>query len=150
MRNIQIVGLALLCAAAWGVAPILIQAAMDELGGPSLWMLVLSQSLGALILAPLVWRRRRRILICPISRDERRVLIWLLIVSGLLEALFSIVFYFLIEQLGAVLTTITIATSPVFTILAGLLFLKERPGGKVLFAVAVTLAGVFLATVDRL
>jgi transporter family protein len=150
MGNVQIITLALVCAAAWGVAPLLIQAAMDDLGGPSLWMLVLSQSLGALILAPLVWRRRRRILVCPISPGERRVIVWLFVVSGLLEALFSIVFYFVIEAVGAVLTTITIAASPVFTILAGVLFLKERPGGKVLFAAGVTLCGVFLATVDRL
>lgn len=150
LRNIQIVGLTLITAAAWGVAPLLIQAAIEGLGGPSLWLLLLSQSLGALILAPLVWRRRHRIFVRPVLARERRVLVWLLAISGLLEAVFSIVFYFLIEQLGAVLTTITVATSPVFTILAGVLFLKERPGGKVLLAAGVTLAGVFLATIDRL
>lgn len=150
LRGIQIVGLALITAAAWGVAPLLIEAAIVDLGGPSLWLLVLSQALGALILAPLVWRRRHRIFICPVPPAERRTLIWLLLISGLLEAVFSILFYFMIEQLGAVLTTITVAASPVFTILAGVLFLRERPGSKVLFAAAITLAGVFLATVDRL
>jgi drug/metabolite transporter (DMT)-like permease len=150
LRNIQIVGLTLITAAAWGVAPLLIEAAMDDLGGPSLWLLVLSQGLGGVIIAPLVWRRRHRIFICPVPAAERRTLVWLLLVSGLLEAVFSILFYFMIEQLGAVLTTITVAASPVFTILAGVLFLRERPGAKVLFAAAVTLAGVFLATVDRL
>jgi drug/metabolite transporter (DMT)-like permease len=59
LRNVEIVGLAVTTAAAWGAAPILIQAAMDDLGGPSIWMLMLSQGLGALILAPVVWRRRR-------------------------------------------------------------------------------------------
>jgi len=150
MGNVQIVGLALLCAAAWGLAPIIIQAAMDQVGGPSLWMLMLSQGLGALFLAPLVWRRRGRITIRPVTPRERRILGWLLLVSGLLEALFSILFYFVIDAVGAVLTTITVAASPVFTILAGILFLRERPSAKLLFAAAVTLCGVFLATIDRL
>jgi drug/metabolite transporter (DMT)-like permease len=149
LRNVEIVGLAVTTAAAWGAAPILIQAAMDDLGGPSIWMLMLSQGLGALILAPVVWRRRR-ILIASLKPRERRALIWLLLISGLLEALFSIVFYFVIEAVGAVLTTITLAASPVFIILAGILFLGERPGARVLFAAAVTFGGVFLATIDRL
>ncbi len=48
------------------------------------------------------------------------------------------------------LTTLITATSPIFAILGGTVFLRERLGTKLVLAAAVTLAGVFLATVPRM
>jgi drug/metabolite transporter (DMT)-like permease len=39
-----------------------------------------------------------------------------------------------------------VATSPIFAILGGMAFLRERVGARLALGVAVTLAGVFLAT----
>ncbi len=47
------------------------------------------------------------------------------------------------------LTTLITATSPIFAILGGVVFLRERLGAKLALAAAVTLAGVFLATLPR-
>ena len=44
------------------------------------------------------------------------------------------------------LTTLIIATSPIFAILGGMVFLRERLGARLALGAAITLAGVFLAT----
>lgn len=137
---------AILTALSWGLTPILVEAAIDDIGGASLSLLMLSQGLGFVVLLPVVAQRRRHLVLRPLTKRERRTLWLLLAACGAIEALFSALFYLLVEAVGAVLTTITIATSPVFTILAGIFVLKERPGRKLLLAAAVTLAGVFIAT----
>ena len=63
-----------------------------------------------------------------------------------LNALFSVLFYVLIAEIGPVLTTLIIATSPIFAILGSMVFLRERLGARLAIGAAVTLAGVFLAT----
>ena len=57
-----------------------------------------------------------------------------------------VLFYVLIDQIGPVLTTLIVATSPIFAIVGGMVFLRERVGARLALGVAVTLAGVFLAT----
>ena len=82
------------------------------------------------------------------SRDRRRV-VALLVGAGILNALFTVFWYVLIDEIGPVLTTLITATSPIFAILGGVVFLRERLGAKLALAAAVTLAGVFLATLPR-
>jgi drug/metabolite transporter (DMT)-like permease len=40
------------------------------------------------------------------------------------------------------------ATTPVFSIIFGVAFLRERPGVRLTLAAAVTVAGVIVATLD--
>ena len=49
----------------------------------------------------------------------------LLVGAGVLNALFSVLFYVLIAEIGPVLTTLIIATSPIFAILGGMVFLRD-------------------------
>jgi drug/metabolite transporter (DMT)-like permease len=48
------------------------------------------------------------------------------------------------------LTVLVIATSPIFSILGGVVLFKERLGARLVVAAAITLAGVFLVTIARL
>jgi drug/metabolite transporter (DMT)-like permease len=66
------------------------------------------------------------------------------------EVAFSVVFYLLIQAIGAMLTVLVIATSPIFSILGGVVLFKERLGARLVVAAAITLAGVFLVTIARL
>ena len=75
---------------------------------------------------------------------------WFLLASGALEALYSVLFYLVIEHIGAVLTMLLSSVSPVFGIAAGMLFLKERLSARLALAVAITMAGVIIATAARL
>jgi drug/metabolite transporter (DMT)-like permease len=50
-----------------------------------------------------------------------------------------------VGELGAVLTNVAIATSPVFAIIGGMLLLRERLSLKLALAVTLTLFGVLLA-----
>ena len=146
-RSFEVVGLSLITAATWGFAPILIQSAVDSVGHASLSLLMLSQGIGAVILAPLVLARRRPLFTRRPTRAERRGLILACVTCGIIEAVFSIAFYMLIDQVGAVLTQIAVAMAPVFTLLAGVVLLRERPGWKVVGAAVLTVAGVLLASV---
>jgi transporter family protein len=146
-RGLEVVGLSLITAATWGFCPILIQAAVESVGHASLSLLMLSQGIGAVVLAPLVLARRRPLFTRRPEPRERRTLILACVVCGVIEAVFSIAFYLLIEQVGAVLTQIAVAMAPVFTLTAGVLLLRERPGWKVIGAAVLTIAGVILASV---
>ena len=75
---------------------------------------------------------------------------WLLIAAGVLEALFAVGFYLVIDGIGSVLTTLIVASSPVFSIAGGVLFFRERLGWRLALGAGVTLAGVLLATAARL
>ena len=102
-------------------------------------------ALGGYILwrrAPLFTRR--------LAGHARTRVVWLLLASGALEALYAVLFYLVIDQIGAVLAMLLSATAPVFGILAGMLLLKERLSGRLALAVAFTLGGVFIATAARL
>lgn len=169
-RRVQVAVLATTAAAAWGLATILIQQAIESTGGASLTLVLLYEAFGCLLLAPLAWRRRSRAFrdlnASPAGREVRRLpdrqggrfpggrgclserrgrLLGLLAAGGALDSLFIVLFYVVVEQLGAVLTNIAIATSPIFSIAGGLLFFRERIGLKLALAIALTLAGVFLA-----
>ena len=54
--------------------------------------------------------------------------VWLIVLAGLLEASVSVLFYLTIVALGPVLTMLIMATTPVFSIVFGVIFLRERPG----------------------
>ena len=141
-----VVALSLVTAAGWGFAPVMIQLAERSTGGASTTMMVLGEALGVVLLAPFVHARRASLFVVPLQSRERRRVVALLVAAGVLNALFSVLFYVLIDQIGPVLTTLIVATSPIFAILGGMLFLRERVGARLALGVAVTLAGVFLAT----
>ena len=88
-------------------------------------------------------------LVRPIDAAERRSVIWLLVVAGVFEAVFAVLYYLLIDELGAVLTVVIVATSPLFTLLGSVLFLKERVGWRLAAATIVTLSGVAIATLAQ-
>jgi drug/metabolite transporter (DMT)-like permease len=67
-----------------------------------------------------------------------------------LEAIFSVLFYLIIDAIGSVLTVLIISTSPVFSIVGGVVLLKERFSKRLAFAAAVTIGGVVIATVARM
>ena len=79
------------------------------------------------------------------GRDRRHVVV-LVVAAGVLNGIFAVLFYVLIDQIGPVLTTLVVGTSPIFAILGSMVFLRERVGVKLALGAAVTLAGVFLAT----
>ena len=141
-----VVALSLVTAAGWGFSPVMIQLAERSTGGASTTMFVLGEALGMVLLAPFMHARRASLFVAPLRDRERRRVVALLVAAGVLNALFSVLFYVLIDQIGPVLTTLIIATSPIFAILGGMAFLRERVGARLALGVAVTLAGVFLAT----
>jgi len=145
-----VVVLALATSAGWGLSPVLIQLAERSVGGPSSTMLLESQSLGLLMLAALVLWRRPPLFTRPCRSSERRRVALLLLAAAVLEVVFSVLFYLLIDAIGAMLTVLVIATSPIFSILGGVVFFKERLGAKLVLAAAITLTGVFLVTLARL
>lgn len=142
----KVVVLSLVTAAGWGFAPVMIQLAERSTGGASTTMIVLGEALGVVLLAPFVHARRASLFVAPLRSRERRRVVALLVAAGVLNALFSVLFYVLIDQIGPVLTTLIVATSPIFAIVGGVLFLRERVGARLALGVTVTLAGVFLAT----
>jgi len=149
-RAFRVVTLSLVTAAGWGLAPVVIELAEEANDGPSAGMMVGSQVLGALMLGGIMLARRSRILVRPLVDGERRRVILLLVVAGLLEAVFSVLFYLIIDALGSVLAVLLISTSPVFSILGGVLLLKERFSRRLALASAVTMGGVVIATVARM
>jgi drug/metabolite transporter (DMT)-like permease len=144
----SIVTLSLVTAAGWGFAPVMIQLAERSTGGATTTMMVLGEALGVVVLAPLVVARRASLFAGELGEARRRV-VALLAVAGFLNAAFAVLFYVLIEHIGPVLTTLIIATSPVFAILGGVLVLKERVGARLALGAGVTLLGVLLATLQR-
>ena len=147
-----VVTLALVTAAGWGFAPIMIQLAERSTGGASTTMMVLGEALGVVLLAPFAVARRSSFAAAGPRADSGggpRHVVVLLVAAGVLNATFAVLFYVLIEHIGPVLTTVIVATSPVFAILGGMLVLKERVGPKLALGAGVTLLGVVLATLQR-
>jgi len=142
--------LAVITAVGWGLNPVLIELGEDAHGGPSGGLIIESQLLGAIFLGVLVLVRRSPIASRRLEPGELRRVVWLLAAAGVLEALFSVGFYLCIDAIGSVLTTLIIASSPVFSMIGGVLFLRERVGRTLAIGAAVTLAGVLLATAARL
>ena len=144
-----VVALSLVTAAGWGFSPVMIELAERSTGGASTTMMVLGEAFGVVLLAPFMIARRTPLLIAPLQSRDRRRVVALLVGAGILNALFAVFWYVLIDQIGPVLTTLIVATSPIFAILGGVVFLRERLGARLALAAAVTLAGVFLATLPR-
>jgi drug/metabolite transporter (DMT)-like permease len=113
-------------------------------------MMLLSQALGALMLGAILLWRRPGLTARPLTPTARRTAIWLIVLAGLLEAMVSVLFYLTIVALGPVLAMLIMATTPVFSIVFGVVFLRERPGLRLTLAAAVTVAGVLIATLDGL
>ena len=141
--------LSILTAAGWGLSPAIIELAQRDNGGPSAGMMLESQVLGLLLLLAIVLTRRIPVLVRPIDAAERRSVIWLLVVAGVFEAVFAVLYYLLIDELGAVLTVVIVATSPLFSLLGSVIFLKERVGWRLAVATIVTLSGVAIATLAQ-
>jgi len=147
---LRVVVLSVATAAGWGLSPVIIELAENANGGASAGMMVGSQALGALLLGGIMLARHSRILVRPLSTEERRRVVLLLLVAGVLEAIFSVLFYLIIDAIGSVLTVLIISTSPVFSIVGGVVLLKERFSKRLAFAAAVTIGGVVIATVARM
>jgi drug/metabolite transporter (DMT)-like permease len=146
----RLIGLALLTAAGWGLGPVLIDMAADAYGHATATMMLLSQVLGALMLGGLLLLRRRPLAARPLSPEARRAAFWLIVLAGFLEASVSVLFYLTIVALGPVLAMLIMATTPVFSIIFGVVFLRERPGLRLTLAAVVTVTGVLIATLDGL
>jgi transporter family protein len=144
-RQVQVAALATTAAASWGLATICIQEAIAAAGAASLTLVLVYEALGCVLLAPLAWRARGRTLCRPLRSGDRRRLAVLLLACGVLDACFTMLFYVVVEKIGAVLTNVAIATSPIFAIVGGLLLLHERLNTKLALAITVTLTGVLLA-----
>ena len=141
-----VVALSLVTAAGWGFMPVMVQLAERSAGGASTTMIVLGEAFGVVLLAPFVLARRSSLLTVSLRGRERRRVVALLVGAGVLNALFAVLFYVLIDEIGPVLTTLIIATSPIFAILGGMVFLRERLGARLALGAGVTLTGVLLAT----
>jgi drug/metabolite transporter (DMT)-like permease len=141
-----VVALSLTTAAGWGFMPVMVELAERSAGGASTTMMVLGEVFGVVLLVPLMLARRTSLFVVTPQAGDRRRVVALLLWAGVLNAFFSVLFYVLIDQIGPVLTTLIIATSPIFAILGSMVFLRERLGARLALGAAVTLTGVFLAT----
>jgi len=142
--------LAAASAAGWGLAPVLIQLAERSVGGASVTMIVQAQGLGLLMISTVVFLRRVPLSTRQLTPVERRRARRLVSITGMLEGSCAVLYYIIIEHLGSVLTALIAATTPVFALLWSALLLRERLSRQLALGIAVTLTGVFLATVDRL
>ena len=124
----RLIGLAVLTAAGWGLGPVLIDMAADAYGRATATMMLLSQVLGALMLGGVLLLRRTPLAARPLTPESRRRGVWLIVLAGVLEASVSVLFYLTIVALGPVLAMLIMATTPVFSIVFGVVFLRERPG----------------------
>ena len=122
---LRMVALATVAAAGWGLGPVVIELAENANGGASAGMMVMSQLLGAVLIGGIVLLHRGPFMAAPLGAERRRMIV-LLLAAGLLEAVFAVLYYLIIEAIGAVLTLLLGATSPVFAIFGSAVFLKER------------------------
>ena len=148
-RTLPVVGLSLVTAAGWGLSPVLIQLAERSTHGATTSMMLLSQALGIVSLAPFVVARRGALFVHRPDDRTRRRIVRLLVAAGVLNAVFSVLYYVLIAEIGAVLTMVTTATAPIFAIVGGVLVLRERFSRWLALAAAVTLLGVLLASLHH-
>lgn len=145
-----VVLLSLASAAGWGLAPVLIQLAERSVGGATVTMIVQAQGLGLLMITAVVLIRRIPLTTRTLTSTERRRARRLVTITGMLEGSCAVIYYVVIQHLGSVLTALIAATTPIFAIVWSAIFLRERLGHRLAFGVTITLAGVLLATIDRL
>lgn len=148
--RLRLVALATIAAAGWGLGPVFVDLAATAYGKPTATMMLESQALGMLMLGAVLLARRRPLAARGLSAPERRRAALLLAAAGLLEAVVSVLFFLSIAALGPVLTMLIMATTPVFAIVFGVAFLRERVGLRLALAALVTVAGVMLAAADGL
>ncbi len=148
--KVRLIGLAVLTAAGWGLGPVLIDLAAGAYGRVTATMMILSQVCGAVMLGAILLWRRTALAAHPLTPAARRKAFWLIMLAGLLEAMVSVLFYLTIVALGPVLAMLIMATTPVFSIVFGVVFLRERPGLRLTLAAVVTVIGVLVATLDGL
>jgi drug/metabolite transporter (DMT)-like permease len=129
---------------------VFIDLASGAYGKPTAAMMLESQVLGMLMLGAVLLVRRRPLTARALTRPERRRAATLLVVAGLLEATITVLFFLSIAEIGPVLTMLIMATTPIFTIVFGVVFLRERVGLRLVLAAVVTVAGVMLAALDGL
>jgi len=127
-----------------------VQLAEEAYGAPSAFMMVESQLVGGLVLGAWILWRRAPLLTRRLGAPARRRVAWLLVASGALEVVYAVLFYLVIDQIGAVLAMLLGATAPVFGVIAGVTLLKERLSLRLLFAIALTIGGVAIAVAARL
>jgi len=145
--GVTVVVLSLVTAAAWGFGPVMIERAVDSMDGPTSSMMIVGHGIGLVLMLPVAFARRR-IFVRPVDRAARRLVTILILVTAALEVFFAVFYFLLIDAIGSVLTVLIVATSPVFGIVGGVLFLKESFGRWVAVGAGVTLIGVLLATLD--
>ncbi len=148
--RLRLIILAVVAAAGWGIGPVLVELASQAYGKPTATMMIESQLLGMLLLGALLRVRRTPLATRRLPRPRVRRAALLLVTAGLLEAGVSVLFYLSIASIGPLLTMLIMATTPVFSIVFGVVLLRERPGPRLVLAAAVTMAGVLLAVADGL
>ena len=146
--RLRLVGLAVVTAAGWGIGPVFIDLASGSYGKPTATMMLESQALGALMLGAALLTRHKPLAARPLSAADWRRAALLLVAAGLLEAAVTVMFFLSIAALGPVLTMLIMATTPIFTMLFGVAFLRERVGLRLACAAIVTVVGVMLAALD--
>lgn len=136
---------ALLAALTWGAYPVLVEAAERAAGGPTVGMMIESQLLGAVFLIPfMVGRRARGRRQRPPAAARRRIG-WFLAAVVVLEVVWGVLFYFMIDNLGAIVTSVLVAVTPVFSVLGGILIWKERLNLPSAGGALLAIAGVLVA-----
>ena len=148
ISRLRLVTLAVVAAAGWGLGPVFVDLASTSYGMPTATMMLESQALGMLMLGAVLLARRRPLAARPLSAPERRRAALLLVAAGLLEAAISVLFFLSVAEIGPVLTMLIMATTPIFTMVLGVAFLRERVGLRLACAAVVTVAGVMLAALD--
>ena len=142
-----VVVLSLVTAAGWGFMPVMVELAERSTGGASTTMMVLGEFFGVVLLAPFVLARRTPLFVAAPQAGDRRRVVALLVGAGVLNALL----------LGPVLRAdrpdrpgahdAHLAPPHRSSPSSGsIVFLRERLGARLALGAAVTLAGVFLAT----
>ena len=148
--RLRLIALAVVAAAGWGIGPVFVDQASTAYGKPTATMMLMSQALGMVMLGVVLLVRRRPLATRRLTPAELRRAVWLLVAAGLLEAAVSVLFFLSIAAIGPVLTMLIMATTPIFTLVHGVVFLRERVGLRLALAAVVTVAGVMLAAADGL
>jgi len=148
--RLRLITLAVVAAAGWGIGPVLVDLASQAYGKPTATMMIESQALGMILLGALLRVRRTPLTTRRLMGPRRRRAVLLLVAAGALEAVVSVLFYLSIANIGPLLTMLIMATTPVFSIVFGVVLLRERPSPRLSLAAAITVAGVLLATLDGL
>jgi drug/metabolite transporter (DMT)-like permease len=140
-----VLGPSLLAAVTWGVYPVIVAAAERAASGPTAGMMIESQVLGALFLLPFMLGRRGRVRRSrPPARAVHRT-IWFFLAITVLETMWGVLFYFLVENLGAIVTGIMTAAAPVFSVLGGIFIWHERLNPGAAAGASLAIAGVLVA-----